>query len=102
PQRGCWRSRPAVGAVTPGRLAALEVLSRVRDGDLADRAIARVAARLEPRELAWTRELVLGTLRLRGRLDFLLSPFVRAGLEALDPVVLGVLRLAAYQLVEMA
>ena len=88
--------------VTPGRRAALEVLSRVRDGDIADRALARFAGRLDPRELAWTHELVFGTLRLRGRLDHLLGKFVRVGLDALDPVVLDVLRLAAYQLVEMA
>jgi 16S rRNA (cytosine967-C5)-methyltransferase len=88
-------------SVTPGRRAALAVLRAVRRGALVDRALARALERLEPRERAWTQELVYGTLRLRGRLDYLLAPLVRRGLEALEPDVLDVLRLAAYQLLEM-
>ncbi|HEV2734642.1 MAG TPA: hypothetical protein VGV85_07375 [Longimicrobiaceae bacterium] len=38
--------------VTPSRLAALETLRRVRDGDLADRALERAAAGLEERDRA--------------------------------------------------
>jgi 16S rRNA (cytosine967-C5)-methyltransferase len=88
-------------SVTPGRRAALAVLRAVRRGALADRALAKALERLEPRERAWTQELVYGTLRLRGRLDYLLAPLVRRGLDALEPDVLDVLRLAAYQLLEM-
>jgi 16S rRNA (cytosine967-C5)-methyltransferase len=90
-----------VVSVTEPRRAALEVLTLVRQGELADRALARVAERLESREQAWLQELVYGTLRLRGRIDFWLAAFVKAGLESLDPIVLDVLRLGVYQLVEM-
>jgi 16S rRNA (cytosine967-C5)-methyltransferase len=88
-------------AVTAPRRVALAVLERVREGDFADRALAAVAPSLEAREQAWVQELVYGTLRLRGRLDHILAALVRGGLASLEPVVLDVLRLGAYQLMEM-
>ncbi len=39
--------------------------------------------------------------RLRARLDHLIAPFVKRGLESVDTVVLEVLRLGAYQVVYM-
>jgi 16S rRNA (cytosine967-C5)-methyltransferase len=87
--------------VTAGRRAALETMRRVRDGELADRAFERAAQALEPGERGWTQELVYGTFRMRGRLDHRLSALVRKGLASLDPAVLDVLRLGAYQLTEM-
>jgi 16S rRNA (cytosine967-C5)-methyltransferase len=89
------------GKVTPGRVAALEILRAVRAGDLADRAMERIAGHLPSREHGWLQELVYGTFRLRGRLDHLLAQRVRGGLESLQPDVLDVLRLGAYQLLEM-
>ncbi|MGH7445494.1 MAG: 16S rRNA (cytosine(967)-C(5))-methyltransferase RsmB, partial [Longimicrobiales bacterium] len=53
------------------------------------------------RERPFTHELTYGTLRLRGRLDFMLAQLVRRGLDQVDADVLDVLRLGAYQLVEM-
>jgi 16S rRNA (cytosine967-C5)-methyltransferase len=77
------------------------VLRRVRSGELADRAADAAFAVLEPRDRAWAQELVYGTLRLRGRLDHLLGAHARGGVGALEPDVLDVLRLGAYQLLEM-
>ena len=74
---------------------------RVRTGDLADRAFDAATRGLAERDRDWTRELVYGALRLRGRLDYLLGGHVRSGLAALDPDVLDVLRLGAYQMLEM-
>ncbi|HEX6749786.1 MAG TPA: 16S rRNA (cytosine(967)-C(5))-methyltransferase RsmB [Longimicrobium sp.] len=91
----------AAGRVTASRQAALAVLQRVRGGDLADRALDYEAQRLDPRDRGWTQELVYGTLRLRGRIDHMLGALVRDGLGSLDPEVLDVLRLGAYQLLEM-
>lgn len=48
-----------------------------------------------------TQELAYGVLRLRGRLDHLLRPLVRGGLERLDRDVMDILRLGAYQLLEL-
>lgn len=90
-----------MASVTPARIVALEVLTRVRHGELVDRALPSATRRLEPRDRAWVHELVYGTLRLRGRLDAMLAAFVRPGLASLDPAVLDVLRLGAYQLEEM-
>jgi 16S rRNA (cytosine967-C5)-methyltransferase len=87
--------------VTPGRRAAFEVLRRVRVGELVDRVADEELRGLPPRERAWAMELLYGTLRLRGRLDHILSARVHGGLRALEPDVLDVLRLGAYQLLEM-
>lgn len=87
--------------MTPGRRAALEVLRSAASGDLADRALDRAGGRLSSRDFAWAQELAYGTLRLRGRLDHLLSGFVRGRFEELDADVRDVLRLGAYQLLEM-
>lgn len=88
-------------SATPARRAALAALREVRGGELAGRALARTFDTLAPPDRAWTQELVLGTLRLRGRIDHLLGQLVHRGLEALEPDVLDVLRLGAYQLLEM-
>jgi len=56
---------------------------------------------VDPRERAFAHELSFGTTRLRGRLDHLLARHVHRGLPALDPLVLEVLRLGAYQLLYM-
>ncbi len=87
-------------ASTP-RVAALEVMRRIRKGDLADNAMERTAGALDPRDRAWLQELVYGTLRLRGRIDHLLDALTKGGISSLDPDVLDVLRLGAYQLLEM-
>ncbi len=73
----------------------------MRTGDLADRALENATRALEPRDRAWTQELVYGTFRLRGRIDHVLDGLVRNGVEKLEEEVLDVLRLGAYQLLEM-
>lgn len=73
----------------------------MRGGALADRALDRALDRIPERDRPWTQELVYGTLRLRGRLDALLGRHVRRGLGSLEPDILDVLRLGAYQILEM-
>ena len=86
---------------TAARVAALRVMRAVRRGILADRALHREQAGLEPRERAWLQELVYGSLRLRGRLDQRIAGAVRRPLKEVEGDVLDVLRLGAYQLTEM-
>jgi 16S rRNA (cytosine967-C5)-methyltransferase len=88
-------------SATAARWAALDVLRAVRRGELADRALGRAFARVAPGERPWLQELVYGTLRLRGRIDSMLDRVVRRGIDSLEPDVLDVLRLGAYQLLEM-
>jgi 16S rRNA (cytosine967-C5)-methyltransferase len=96
--------RPAMavrGAVTEARGAAADVLADVRGGELLDSAFDRRTSRLDPRDRRWTRELVFGMLRQRSRLDALLDDRVRGGLAKLDPDLIDLLRLGAYQLLSM-
>jgi len=100
------RGRPApragrAAAPTHARLVALRVLERVeRAGAYADRALraAQGRAHLAPADRALVTELVYGTLRWRGRLDFLLGFALDRDFAKLDPRVLRVLRLGAYQI----
>jgi 16S rRNA (cytosine967-C5)-methyltransferase len=86
---------------TPPRRAALDAVRATRRGELLDRAADSAFRGLDPRDRAWAQELAYGTIRWRGRLDHALAGFVRGSLDALQPDVLDVLRLGAYQLLEM-
>jgi 16S rRNA (cytosine967-C5)-methyltransferase len=96
--------RPAMavrGAVTEARGAAADVLTDLRGGELLDGAFDRRTARLDPRDRRWTRELVFGMLRRRSWIDALLDDRVRGGLAKLDPDLIDLLRIGAYQLLAM-
>jgi len=96
--------RPAMavrGAVTEARGAAADVLTDLRGGALLDSAFDRRTTPLDPRDRRWTRELVFGMLRRRSWLDALLDDRVRGGLAKLDPDLIDLLRLGAYQLLSM-
>lgn len=59
------------------------------------------APTLSPAERGWVQEAVYGTLRLRGRLDFILGLHLTRGLDSVPPPLLRILRLGAYQLFQM-
>ena len=93
---------PGRAAPTRTRLLALRVLERVqRAGAYADLALHAQLGRtdLPAGDRAFATDLVRGTLRWRGRLDFLLSQLVDRDLEKLEPLVANALRLGAYQIV---
>jgi 16S rRNA (cytosine967-C5)-methyltransferase len=52
----------------------------------------------DPRDRAFLTELVMGTLRRRGTLDFALSLLLSLPMDKTDPVTRNALRLGAYQL----
>jgi 16S rRNA (cytosine967-C5)-methyltransferase len=56
---------------------------------------------LEPRDAAFATQLAYGTLRATGTLDAILSRLVSRPLSELDPKVLDLLRLGAYQLIDL-
>ncbi|MBW2288070.1 MAG: 16S rRNA (cytosine(967)-C(5))-methyltransferase RsmB [Deltaproteobacteria bacterium] len=90
------------GAPTRTRLLALRVLERVqRAGAFADIALSHALSRsgLSAPDRAFATELVYGTLRWRGRIDYLLEQCLDRDLEKLEPLVATALRLGAYQLV---
>lgn len=86
---------------TSVRDLALQILVQVQSrGAFSDKLIESFAARqsLDRRDRALLGELVKGTLRRRGSLDALLSPFVHIGFDKLPPWIQNSLRLGAYQL----
>jgi len=52
----------------------------------------------DPRDRALMHELVKGTLRWRGRLDWVLDKLVHVGLSQVQPWVKNILRMGAYQI----
>jgi 16S rRNA (cytosine967-C5)-methyltransferase len=90
-----------VAHATSARRVALETLRAVRRGEFADRAFEAAAVHLEQRERAFAQELVYGAVRLRGRLEHRLACFSSRPLDRIDPDILDVLRLGAYQLTEL-
>ncbi len=87
-------------SVANPRQMAFSVLCRVDEGAYADLALdaALHGTRLDPRDRGLLTELVYGVLRQRGRLDFALERFCRKPLAKVEPRVLNLLRLGAYQL----
>ncbi len=101
PQRDT-RAGARPGVSNQARLLALRVLERVeRGGAYADLALhaSLERGRLAGRDRAFATELVYGTLRWRGRLDFLLGQVLDRALDKVEPRVLTLLRLGAYQIV---
>ena len=89
------------GRVKSPREIALNVLFHVDTRKaFADLQLNRALreAELDRRDAALATELVNGTLRWRARLDWVLHPYVRAGLDTLSPWILNDLRMALYQM----
>ena len=85
------------------RRIAFDILTRVDEGAFADLVLDTMLSRrnLDPRDRGLVTELVYGVLRLRGRLDFALEQVSRQPLKRLEAGVLRLLRLGAYQLLEL-
>lgn len=90
-----------VASVTGSREAAAEICADLRNGDLLDASFDRRTLRLDPRDRRWTRELVYGMLRRRSWIDAILAGRVSGGPARLDADVADLLRVGAYQLLEM-
>ncbi|MYJ69850.1 MAG: transcription antitermination protein NusB, partial [Gemmatimonadetes bacterium] len=90
---------PASGGGLTRRLA-LSVLLEVEAGRRLDVAWEASGA-AKTRQRGWIRTLVYGTVRLQGRLDHVLARFTSRPPGELDPEVRAVLRMGAYQILEM-
>ena len=89
------------GGVTESRVAAAEVLTDLRRGEMLDSSFERRVAALDSRDRRWAQELVFGMLRRRAWFDAILADRVRGGLARLDPDLIDLLRLGVYQLLHM-
>lgn len=70
-------------------------------GKRLDVAWDRRSGGLSERDRGWVQDAVFGTLRLRGRIDFVLDSLLHRGLESVAPALARVLRLGAYQILYM-
>lgn len=89
--------------IAPARLAAYGSLRAIETGRMdLPAALASTRARLtDPRDIALAADIVTGTLRRRGALDYLIARAVRRPIDRLDPEVLDILRLSLYQLIHL-
>ena len=106
PRRGYSAARPSERSrrSTPSRQVAFEGLRLVREEDsYANLVLPRLlrSHRVSGRDAAFTTELFYGSLRAQGRLDAILAACVDRPLEEVEPALLDVLRLGAYQLLDM-
>jgi len=89
--------------IAPARVAAYEVLLAVSSGK-ADLPTAIAIARgglHDDRDRALAAEIATGVQRWRAALDHLIEAFSKRGISRLDPEVVEVLRLSAYQLLHL-
>lgn len=87
--------------LSSGRFLAASILREVASGRRLDVAWEASGAGRSA-ERGWVRTLVYGTVRLRGRLDHILSRLCGRDIAELDPEVIAALRMGAYQILEMA
>ncbi|MFC0674286.1 RsmB/NOP family class I SAM-dependent RNA methyltransferase [Brachybacterium hainanense] len=107
PRRGWSEDRPSERSrrTTSSRQVAFEAMRAVREDD----AYANLVlpgllrrSRVAGRDAAFATELFYGTLRAQGRLDAIIGACIDRPLDQVDGDVLDVLRLGAYQLVDMS
>ncbi len=86
------------------RHLAFDVLDRVAAGSYADQSLDAAIRRLrdlDPRDRALATELVYGVLRQQNRLDYALAGLSKTPLKKLESRVLLLLRLGAYQILQL-
>ncbi|MGY1616346.1 RsmB/NOP family class I SAM-dependent RNA methyltransferase [Geodermatophilus sp. SYSU D00691] len=105
PRSGRRPRRPVPRRELDGaRLTAYDVLDAVTSRDAYANLLLPQLLRerqLEPRDAAFTTQLAYGALRAQGTLDAILARLVDRPLADLDPRVLDLLRLGAYQLIDL-
>ena len=90
--------------IAPARVAAYDILSAISAGR-ADLPTALAHAReslRDDRDRALAAEIAAGVQRHRAALDYLISHFAKRPLGRLDPEVVEILRLSAYQLLYLS
>ena len=93
--------RPRRTPLDPARQAAFDVLRAVSDRDAYANLVlpALLAERgISGRDAAFATELTYGTCRTRGLLDAVIAAAAGRPVDQIDPVLLDLLRLGAYQL----
>ncbi len=82
------------------RQAATDALFDIeKKGEYSTKAVTEAIKKLEPIDKAFANELILGVLRNKIYLDFIIQSFSKTKLKKLNPYVLQILRTGAYQMV---
>ncbi|KAF0121116.1 MAG: 16S rRNA (cytosine967-C5)-methyltransferase [bacterium] len=88
--------------IKSARQIALEILEKVETqgayADISLNTALRKSDFLTPLDRAFITELVYGSLRWRGRIDWVISRFSKITAKKLDPWILNIMRLGVYQL----
>ena len=88
--------------IARARIAAFDILTAVSTGTELPTAIAASRDRLDDdRDRALAAEIAAGVQRWRAALDYLIVHFSKRALDRLDPEVVEILRLSAYQLLHL-
>ncbi|HMD33320.1 MAG TPA: 16S rRNA (cytosine(967)-C(5))-methyltransferase RsmB [Vicinamibacterales bacterium] len=88
--------------IAPARVAAYEALLAVSAGTELPAAVALARGRLtDERDRALATDMAAGVQRWRAAIDHLIVAFANRRLDRLDPEVLEILRLSAYQLLHL-
>lgn len=83
--------------MTSARRIAFEILGAVEKGGFASDFLKERTGRLDPRDAGLATQIVLGVLRRRAQLDWLVSRVSNRPPEKMDPSVLRALRMGAFQ-----
>lgn len=84
--------------ISPARLTAFDVLLLVEGGGYASDLLLSHGRELDSRDAGLASEIVLGSLRYRAQLDFLIAHYSGRPAARLDPEVRIALRMGIYQL----
>jgi 16S rRNA (cytosine967-C5)-methyltransferase len=86
--------------ISPARVAAFEILSAVSASraDLPGAIAALRSGLRDDRDRALAADIATGVQRMRAALDHLIAAFAKRPVERLDPEIVEILRLSAYQL----
>ena len=91
------RSSPPRG-ISPARSAAFDVLRAVESGGYASDLLLGRTGAMDHRDAGLAAEIVLGSLRFRAQLDYLIARWSGRAAERLDAAVRIALRMGIYQL----
>lgn len=83
----------------PREAAAAALVKIEKDGEYSNRALLESVRGTEPRDTALATEIVMGVLRNKIYLDFIIRSYSKIRLKKLSPWVLQILRCGVYQLV---
>ncbi len=84
--------------LAPARQAAFGALLAVERGAWSAEALAAKSAHLDARDAGLALDIVFGTLRRRGEIDFIIAKFSKRPVEQLDPIVRIAIEMGIYQL----